>query len=419
MRILRLLAGLRTSQSKWDEAIENCQAAVHIARQLGDLVGEAEALASLIGIFRFRSRFADAHLAFQRVREIHHLLDQQQKSPIAIINMGAVYFTGGEYEKALALFTEALAISRDQQDVASEASCISNIGATYFALGDQEAALNHFQDGIQLHKDIGDRRGKLASFHINIGVIHQSTGNYQKAIDSFTQASVLRQQQGEIGGYATACEYLAGALILIGQLDKAREVTEEALKMAIELDFPRVVSGALENLGLIEFHRGNPRPAMNHYRQALTVAEKASLMHYVAEVQFRIGELLFDSGDHKQCRSHLRLSLNAVSELGETALILSSPIILAALEARAGDIVTGTEKLRNCLRRAEDHGDPRWIILAMRLLGETFISPVSDQNLRAEGYQILQEALSMATAIGLKREIRLIQELMQDNFPRS
>ena len=74
---------------------------------------------------------------------------------IAVNNLGTIAFYREDYERALELFEEALAINREGHDRHLVALALLNIGTTTWMLGDLERARELMRDGLAAARDIG------------------------------------------------------------------------------------------------------------------------------------------------------------------------------------------------------------------------------------------------------------------------
>jgi tetratricopeptide (TPR) repeat protein len=79
-------------------------------------------------------------------------------------NLGDVALNRGEYERALGLFEESLAIGRERQDQETVSRAFVNLGMTTLKLGDVERARAQFRDGLVAARGIGLVEGFIQGF---------------------------------------------------------------------------------------------------------------------------------------------------------------------------------------------------------------------------------------------------------------
>jgi tetratricopeptide (TPR) repeat protein len=84
---------------------------------------------------------------------------------ITLSNMGAVYYSLGEKEKALDYLNQALSIFKAVGDRTGEAITLNNIGLIYDSLGETQKALDHYNSVLAIKRALGDRVGEAVTLH--------------------------------------------------------------------------------------------------------------------------------------------------------------------------------------------------------------------------------------------------------------
>lgn len=104
-------------------------------------------------------------------------------------NMGLAWSGRGEYERAIAEYNKAL-IQVSPQETTKIANIYNDRGLAYLNLHNFPAAINDFNLGIR-------HQGKDPWLHYNRGCACHRRGDYQEAINSFSQALAVNPQQSE------------------------------------------------------------------------------------------------------------------------------------------------------------------------------------------------------------------------------
>ena len=73
----------------------------------------------------------------------------------ALNNLGGLYLSDGEYERAIELFEESLAIGEARGDLDRRARALTHLGHATRALGDLPAAREYFRNGLIAAEEIG------------------------------------------------------------------------------------------------------------------------------------------------------------------------------------------------------------------------------------------------------------------------
>jgi tetratricopeptide (TPR) repeat protein len=79
-------------------------------------------------------------------------------------NLGTVAVSRGDYERALVLFEESLAIGREQRDQDRLARASMNLGMTTLKLGDARRARELLRDSLVAAREIGLTEGFIGGF---------------------------------------------------------------------------------------------------------------------------------------------------------------------------------------------------------------------------------------------------------------
>ena len=73
-------------------------------------------------------------------------------------------------------------IAKEIGDKAGEGRAYGNLGNVYQSLGDYQRAIEYQEKHLKIAKEIGDRAGKGIAYG-NLGNAYQSLGDYLKAIE--------------------------------------------------------------------------------------------------------------------------------------------------------------------------------------------------------------------------------------------
>jgi CHAT domain-containing protein len=164
-------------------------------------------------------------------------------------NIGGVYDTLGEKQKALEYYNQSLPLSRAVGDRSGEATTLNNIGRVYDDLGEKQKALEYYNQALPLWRAVGDRSGEAKTLS-NIGLLLNKQRPdvaivfYKQSVNLFES---LRQdirklpretQEAYTKSVAKTYRALASLLIDRGRLPEAQAVLE-LLKLRELRDFTR------------------------------------------------------------------------------------------------------------------------------------------------------------------------------------
>lgn len=118
---------------------------------------------------------------------------------VALSGTGRVYADLGDATQAIALYTEALAISQEFGYWGEQAKTIGYLGEAYADLGDLHQALGFHQQALTLLIAEGNQHGAAHTLN-HIGEVYANLGETQQALDYYNQALSRFHQMGDRSG---------------------------------------------------------------------------------------------------------------------------------------------------------------------------------------------------------------------------
>ena len=158
---------------------------------------------------------------------------------------GFAFDDQGEYEKALELFREELAIFIEIQDKDEISTSYTNLGSVWGNLGSSDSSIAYYLKSLALDEELGDSLG-ASILHNNIGNIYSDDGAYDKAIEHFEKALKIRQGMRAEKRYAKCYSNLATVYSRKKDYAKAEEYGLKALAFAEKYD-QKSLAGIIAN----------------------------------------------------------------------------------------------------------------------------------------------------------------------------
>jgi tetratricopeptide (TPR) repeat protein len=216
-------------------------------------------------------------LAAMRERLLGHLTDLElQQSNLG--ELGSVYASLGDNQKAIRFQEQALALAQSRGDAVNEHVWLSNLGNRYLSLGQLESAMLYYSAAMQNAETRQDQRGVCFDFialgtcnaqlglldtarewyekaqdiartledviaegycHANLGIIYTTLGLPTRAIAHHDQAIAIAQDLGSRLEQARRMSNLAETLLSVGQFDEAFETLHQAKEIATSIGYKR------------------------------------------------------------------------------------------------------------------------------------------------------------------------------------
>ncbi len=158
----------------------------------------------------------------------------------------------GEYERAIDLHTQALAIARDIGDRRGEGARLGNLGNCRSMLGEYERAIDLCTQALAIARDIGDHYGEANALDY-LGRVWLASGEARRAVTLLEQAVSTADITGDIEPAVEARSWLARARLQLG--DPAAALTAAAAGRELPYPAGEPAIRLLEGLALLGLHR--------------------------------------------------------------------------------------------------------------------------------------------------------------------
>lgn len=196
----------------------------------------------------------------------------------------------GDWESALQLYQQSLAIGREQGDSQGVAVCLNNMGNIFKNQGDYEKAIDCFFESLRLREDLGDSLG-IASSYGNIANLYNNQGFYQEALVHFERCLVIMERLDNVRAVAGTLNNMGLAYSELGDLERAYDMYTEALPLHEQTGDARGAAGAWTNIGNIHFERRNFIDAELAHRKSLELRQTLGDNNGMAQSYFHLGKI--------------------------------------------------------------------------------------------------------------------------------
>jgi CHAT domain-containing protein/Tfp pilus assembly protein PilF len=170
--------------------------------------------------------------------------------------LGRVYTASGDYARALLNLNKSLEMMKNLSNPDRVASLFNMLGFLYMEQEDYEQAAAHYKQSLQIYTELKNQL-EAARVLLNLGVIEQRQKHYDAALDYFGKS----------------------------------------LKEATSVQFKDVMLAAGEGVGVVLTEKRDYRGAIATLSQNLAIAREAGNQTRQAELQWRLAEAYYMTGD--------------------------------------------------------------------------------------------------------------------------
>jgi class 3 adenylate cyclase/predicted ATPase len=267
-----------------------------------------------------------------------------------------VYHQQGQFEEAIKVGEQALAIVEDTANYQEIAQARNELGNAYDQFGQSEKATTNFERALLILERIGDEYG-AAKIYNNLAIIYYQTDLVRSA-EYFSRYLDAMRRFGDVWGESTA----------------------------------------YQNLGIVAYARGDYKRAVEHYQQSLSMKEYLGDSLGIADCHINLGEAYRAQGNLEQAISHLEKSLVIAQSIksDQTAAECYRQLAECYLENKQPE--TALAAAEQALQYARSIGDRSREGVICRVLGRVYLQR-GDPNL---------------ARIHLEQSVMILRELNND-----
>lgn len=252
----------------WTERIIVVQAGLDAARATGVQYDEAEFANRLGHVYRDLGEPRRAIELYDQKLAISRQIGNRRGEAVALGSLGVVYADLGEIHHAIELYEQTLAIAREIGHRAGEGNALGNLGWTYATLGQTSRAIELYEQELVIVREIADRSEEGTALG-NLGRAYADAGAAERAMYCCREALRIKQEMGDQRGEGEALSYLGYAHHAAGNFVQALELHRQGIAILEAAGAPTPLSLALIDLAETQL-------ALVHYDEAAAAAEEAA-----------------------------------------------------------------------------------------------------------------------------------------------
>lgn len=309
-RALRAASTALVSLGRHADALKALDSALEAARAANERLEEASVLTFQAGVFGPLGRLDDARTVLEAALALRGPSDTSGEQAQTLSLLGVVNRTQGNYEAALDCYQRALTIQR-QQHPGGVGATLGNLGLVYLSLGQPERAIETTNEALALATTMG-RVSTAAILHRNLADAFAKLSRVPQAIDHATKAVELSRTLGNPDRLSGAL-YALGSLRLThdGDLPGATSAATEALTLARGAKLRTAESSALRLLGWVAYRQKQYDSALEHFD---TAVERAGPRDAEYDARLGRGATLHAMDEDGRAEKDLRRALQIAAE---------------------------------------------------------------------------------------------------------
>jgi tetratricopeptide (TPR) repeat protein/transcriptional regulator with XRE-family HTH domain len=309
------LSGLLQADGPWAGAIGRHLAAIQAAQQVGDQLGQANALNDLGRVQQMAGDYPAALRAQQSALGIYRALGLQLGEAHALSDLGNVVYFTNDYRASAVAQQEALDLYRALGDQRGEADALTFLGVVLRMTGDQLASVRALSESLSICRAVDDQFGQAQALNF-LGMTLRMTGDYPAAARALGEALGIYRDFGHRPGQANVLNFLGSALRLMGDYPAAARALDEALSIYSDIGDPRGATLALNERGTLHRVSGELVLARQCHLRSLELSREIDSFWKEAQALAGLGRCALAGGDAVQAEVLLRQALEIFQRIG-------------------------------------------------------------------------------------------------------
>lgn len=334
-RGLRKLCVLMGKLGNMGKAREYGLEAAQTCREIQDWDGEGRAYVTLGYRYLRNANSPDSALHF--FREALMPYRKAGKEARALINIGDVQHTLGQFFQAKSTYQQAVVAAEKEEDEQLQARAANNLGRVFMENGQYEQALHWFQQALDLNRKLNRIRQQAIQLN-NISDLLQSMGHEKQALNILYENIQLRRQIGDVRGESHSLFNISTVHIKMGQLDSALFYAQQSLALRKAMKgraYETAVS--LQVIGDVFMKKEAYDKALEYYLEGYGYTQKDGYQVIQQNLNNRIVSILLVQKRHLEAVARLQKNLQATKGSGNLIGRRDALKLMATLQERLGN----------------------------------------------------------------------------------
>ncbi|MEC4816289.1 MAG: CHAT domain-containing protein, partial [Scytonema sp. PMC 1069.18] len=204
----------------------------------------------------------------------------------------------------------------------------------------------------ELMRAVGNRRGEAVTLN-NIGGVYSNLGEFQQALEYYTQALPIRQEVGDRRGEATALTNIAAVYDTLGKKQLSLDYYQQALQLWLAIGNRTGVAKTLDNIGVVYFDLGEFQQALDYYEQALPIRQEVGDRRGEAITLNNIGVVYSYLGLFQQALEYYNEALPIKQQVGDISGTVTTHRNLAVAERNLGNFNEALAQIESAIATIE------------------------------------------------------------------
>lgn len=312
-------------------------------------------------------------------REASRMATPSDRKRIAVERLVIEGLTAQDRQASILKFAEARKLYSDLDDKQNEGLTLNQLGDLHRSLGQNQKALEYYKQALPLRKAAGDKSGEAMTLN-NIGGVFSRSGEPPKALDYFDQSLQIRRAIGDKKGEAQTLINIGAVHTRLGEKQKALEYYNQSLTITRTLGDKQLEGIVLNNIGAVYSNLGDKQRAIDYYNQSLPLSRAVGNKGGEASALHNIGKIYSDLGEKRKALEYYDQSLTLTRTLGEKYDEATTLSAIGGVYSDLGEEQRALDYYKQSLPLAKAVGDKQGEAFTLGSIGTVYSNLGEKQN---------------------------------------
>lgn len=227
---------------------------------------------------------------------------------------------------------------------------LMKIGEIENRLGNTDEAISAYSNALKYVKD----ESANSELYYNIGLVHQTKGQYNDSIDYFNKAISLIKEKNV--NYGNLLNNLSYSLIYSGRFSDAHSLLKESLDIAEEMRLSELKVKTLYLFAVLEWFCQNSDEGIEIAKKALGIAQNNNDLNLISKCQNLLGSLYQLKGDFRKAEESYNFVIQLLQSLKSIDALVGAMINLALILVSQAKLEKAIQLLSSALSYARKVG---------------------------------------------------------------
>jgi tetratricopeptide (TPR) repeat protein len=282
-------------------------------------------------------------------RAIHNPVNEAS----SLGDIGDIYQSFGDYQKALDTYNQALTLQRQVQERYGEAGTLSSIAGVYSLLGDYELSTDTYTQALEIFKKIGNRTLEVQTLY-HIGDVYRIAEDYPKALLYYNQSLKFSREQKSLLLESSILSGLIRVYESLKDYPKALELANQILLLSRQQKSSVSEALAYAYMGRIYLTSGDYQKSLDASIKSVSGFEKLGIRLGEANVLGNVGKAYNSLKQPDKAISIYNQELGLYQKLGDRTGIADTLYYIAVTERDRNNYQAAQKQIESAIAIIED-----------------------------------------------------------------